>query len=386
MSNTTMDVLYPEVWATEIDKLDVGDYPLPALVSNRNELGAGKIGEIVNVPLSADLGEADDYDPNSAPTATAIVQEVAQVTLNTPISKTIAINRTELTHSAIDIVRSYAPGMIRSLLRRASLEVYKQALTSEYVVDARTTFDENSIVSAYKRLDINEVPSEGRVLVAGPESYAEMLKFAAFTHADISGDKDAMRTGKIMERYGFKISKDHRIMKYTPTDVTGAINNGPGYTSSDFTIAVNGFNDYVSAASNQVRVGDLFTVASESGSPIHSVVSTTQTSNDTTGITFRTIINDSGFANAAKTDTSVVTVAPTSSILAMAPNGIAFASKPFASFPAGSGVRQMDMAIGSGLTATMSIWQQGLIMYVHMDLLVGAKMVKRQRVVRIAVD
>lgn len=381
MANTTMDVLYPEVWAAEIDKLDVGDYPLPRLVSNRNELSGGKGGDTVNVPLSADLGEADVYTDGSAPNSTNIAQESVAVTLNKSYNKTITLTSGELTKSAYDIIASNMPGMVRSLLRQMNKDIYLAALQSNYIIDGRTTFDETSIVDAYRVLDLNEVPSDGRILVAGPDDYASMLKFAAFTHADISGDAAAMREGKLPRRYGFEIAKANIITKYTPADVAGAVNNVANYTSADYTYIVDAFDD----DANPIRVGDVFTVAGESGTPLHTVQSTTTTASDTTGITFLTRDGDT---HSSVLDNAVITVSPTRSLLAMVPNAIAFASKPYANFESGIGARQMSLPLGGpgGPMARLSIYQKDLSVVVSLDALYGVSITKRKRVCRIITD
>lgn len=133
--NTNMDILYPEVWASELDSLNMGDYPLSQLVSNRNELGAGRPGQIVNVPLSADLGEADVYTDGSTPIITSIAQQQVQVTLNKSYSKGITLSSGDLTLSPYDLIKSYMPGMVRACLRQIDLDIYKAGLLSNYIVD-----------------------------------------------------------------------------------------------------------------------------------------------------------------------------------------------------------------------------------------------------------
>lgn len=65
-------------------------------------------------------------------------------------------------------------------------------------------------------------------------------------------------------------------------DLIGAINKVGGYVEDDEVIVVDGFTD----SGNPIAVGDKFTVAGETGSPLHTVESTTKTSGNTTGITF----------------------------------------------------------------------------------------------------
>lgn len=60
---------------------------------------------------------------------------------------------------------------------------------------------------------------------------------------------------------------------------TGAVNNASGYTSSAVTMLMDGHTGIVT-------VGMTFTIAGESGSPVHTVTAHSETSSNTTSITF----------------------------------------------------------------------------------------------------
>ncbi|MCB1176523.1 MAG: DUF3383 family protein [Leptospiraceae bacterium] len=81
-------------------------------------------------------------------------------------------------------------------------------------------------------------------------------------------------------------------------DLVGAINNVAGYSLDDDTIAVDGFAD----SANPIAEGDKFTIAGETGSPEHTVVSTTKTGGVTTEILFTPALAG------AVSDDAVVTV------------------------------------------------------------------------------
>jgi hypothetical protein len=72
----------------------------------------------------------------------------------------------------------------------------------------------------------------------------------------------------------------------------GAVNNVAGYTAGTTTMLVNGFTGAVSN-------GDTFTVAGETGSPVHTVTGHTETGGNTTSVTFSVVLATGGAANAA---------------------------------------------------------------------------------------
>ncbi|HNO25119.1 MAG TPA: DUF3383 family protein [Leptospiraceae bacterium] len=65
-------------------------------------------------------------------------------------------------------------------------------------------------------------------------------------------------------------------------DLIGAVNHTGGYVLNDSAIVVDGFAD----SGNPIAEGDQFTIAGETGSPVHTVVSASKTAGNTTGITF----------------------------------------------------------------------------------------------------
>jgi hypothetical protein len=97
------------------------------------------------------------------------------------------------------------------------------------------------------------------------------------------------------------VPDDSRI-KLTDSTITVAINKSGGYAEGTTTIVVDGISDSL----NNVKRNDTFIIAGESGSPTHTVVSTSQTNSVTTGITFTTGIAADGVA-----DNAVLTITQT---------------------------------------------------------------------------
>jgi len=373
MSNTNVDALYPEFWAGAWDKLDIGKYGLQNKVSRDVEIMLANAGDTINVPITPDLGDADDWTPGDAITATTITQETAQVVLNKSKKMTIALTGKELSLTPYKLIEKYGIPMAKTIIKAVNLDIYLELLKTDTWVDAISGIDENDIVSCKTALSLNEITDEGRSLIVGPDDIDTLLKLDAFQHVNISGTNDAMVEGLLQRKFGFDIFENNIISKYTPTDVAGAIDNGAGYAIGATTIAVDAFNDDV----NPIRAGDIFIIADESGTPYHTVISTTTTTSDTTGITFTPALTD------ATADDAVVTVTPTRSALGFVPSAAAFAARSYATLPSDVGVSSSVLNL-AGLPIRISVFHDSKLgLNVQYDLLYGVKTVNSDRVCRI---
>jgi len=373
MSNTNIDALYPEFWAGAWDKLDIGKYGLQNKVNRDVEIMLANAGDTINVPITPDLGDADDWTPGDAITATTITQETAQVVLNKSKKMTIALTGKELSLTPYKLIEKYGIPMAKTIIKAVNLDIYLELLKTDTWVDAISGIDENDIVSCKTALSLNEITDEGRSLIVGPDDIDTLLKLDAFQHVNISGTNDAMVEGLLQRKFGFDIFENNIISKYTPTDVAGAIDNGAGYAIGATTIAVDAFNDDV----NPIRAGDIFIIADESGTPYHTVISTTTTTSDTTGITFTPALTD------ATADDAVVTVTPTRSALGFVPSAAAFAARSYATLPSDVGVSSSVLNL-AGLPIRISVFHDSKLgLNVQYDLLYGVKTVNSDRVCRI---
>lgn len=371
--NTNTDLLIPELWAAQFDQQNIGSYGLQSQVSSKTELGPGQAGDTLHVPLTPDLGYAQEGWDLASPSA--VTQETVTVSLDTPLQGVIKVARKELTLPAYAIIEKWAPAVVKSILKSVNRHIYKQMILSNYLVDARSTFNETTLLSAVSILDVNEVNESDRFACFAPDDFAAMMGFAAFSHANIAGTAESIQRGVLTQRYGLQFCKNHEIRTYTPADLAGAIDKVGDYTSADFTIVVDAFDD----DANPVRGGDIFQVADESGTPLHVVQSTTLTSSDTTGITFLTKHDQS---NGAKVNDKVITVIPTRSGLVFRADGVAFGAKPFAPIPSSLGVQSSVMNI-AGLPVCVTLMHDGGELIVQYALVVGCKIVDRKRVVRV---
>ena len=376
MSNSNIDALYPEFWAAAFDELNVGEYGMQNRVSRKYDGTLGQSGDTVNVPISVDFGDADDWTPGDSISASNITQTTVAVKLDKSKKKTINLTGKELSLSPYDLIQSYGSGMAKSLISTVNKELYKTALGSTYFVDARAGISENFIADAGTKLSNNEISMMNRVFEGSPDILGACMKLNAFQHVDTTGSDDVMRDGKIARRFGFDFYQNNAFAKYTPADLAGAVNHSAGYAAGATTMTVNGFDD----DTNPIRVGDIFVMAADSTSTPHTVTAVTYTLGDTTSITFSPGLVESELDNAE------INFVATQSALCYVPSGIALAARPYAVLPEATGVRSSVVTM-NGLPIRISVWHDGnLGVKVQYDLLFGTKLIDAKRVVRIVED
>jgi len=376
MPNTNIDLLYPEFWLSSFDELDTGVYNFQNLVSRSAEGQLANAGESVTVPLAYDFGEADDWTPGSTIVPSDIAQQTKTVTLDNSKRKTFTLSGSDLSKSPYMLIEEYGVGAAKSIFESVNKSIYTKMLESTEFIDGTSTFDKDTVLAARKRLAANEASQMNRQFVASTDEYSDMLGFADFARLDYSGDSGPIVDGRLNKRYGMSIYENNSIETYTPADLVGAVNNVAGYSAGDTTIVVDGFDD----DANPIRVGDVFKITGETGTPFHTVTATTTTTNDTTGITFAPALASS------VADDAAVTFTATRSAVAFTQSGIAFAARAYAILPQNVGVNSVVTMINN-LPVRISIWQNGnLGINVQYDILYGVTLVKSSRVVRVLVD
>lgn len=376
MANTNMSYLYPEFWAAGFDALDVGQYNLQNFVSRGVENKLANAGDTVNVPITPDFGEASDWTPGDTITPSGVTQTQIAVSLNKSKQMVKGFTDTELSLSAYDLIQNYATPMAKSILQAVNKDLYLELLKTPHFIDATAGLTEDSIADAATKLSENEVGLIDRRLVASPGMVGAMRKIDVFRDVDTNGTDSIIKDGRITRQYGFDIYENNIISKYTPADVAGAIVHATEFPAGATTIVVDAFDD----DANPIRVGDMFKIADETGTPWHTVLSTEVTSSDTTSITFTPAL-----ASAAAND-KVVTVTPTQSLLAFVPGALAFAARAYAAVPKpGAQVSVIDV---QGLPVRITTWVDSstLNLNVAYDILYGMTMVNAKRCVRILED
>jgi len=324
MANTGMSYLYPEFWAAGFDALDVGQYGLQNMVSRGVENKLANAGDTVNVPITPDFGQAADWVPGATITPSSVTQTSVALVLDKSKQMVKGFTDTELSLSAYDLIQNYATPMAKSIIQAVNQDIYLEMLKTDQFVNAMAGISEDFVADAGTKLSENEVGLIDRRLVGSPGMIGALRKIDVFRDADTNGTNSVIRDGRITRQYGFDIYENNIISKYTPADVAGAVNNkGTAYAAGTTTIAVDAFND----DARPVRVGDVFTIADETGTPLHTVTATTTSSSDTVSITFLPAIVDGA------ADDAVVTITPTQSLLAFVPGACAFAARAYAAVP-----------------------------------------------------
>ena len=372
MANSNMELLNPEFWGA-FDEVDQGQYPLRNLVNRKYENLLAKTGDTVNVPVAEEM-TATVYTPGETLTATNLTQATKQVILNKSYRKTLEFNDAENSLNPYDLIETYAIPAIESLAYQVETDIYKEMLKGQYFTDGMTTFNEDTVVDAFTALSNRKIQVPNRKLVLAPGDSGSLKKVDPYQFVNQSGERDVMINGMITKRMGFDFYESNGIATYTPVDLVGAVNLLAGYAIGTTTIAVDGFNDDVTP----IRAGDIFKITGDT-TP-YTVLSTTTTTSDTTGLTFYPPLV------AAVLDDAVVTVTPTRSVLAFVPNVLAFAARPYAAIPEGLGVKSRVMNM-SGLPIRISVWHSGnLGIKVQYDCLYGQTLVDQRRLQRIIID
>jgi len=372
MANTNTDALIPEFWFQAFDALDIGAYNLQNFISRDTEALLAKAGDTVNVPITPDLGDADNWVPGAAITATGVTQATVAVILDKSKKKTIGLTGKELSLPAYDLIEKYGVPMAKTILRTVNDDIYKELLLTNQVVDGTAGVDEDDVVDAKTMLDNAEVGKAGRILVASPDDIGTLLKKDAFQYANYSGDNGrAMNEGDLMRKFGFNIYENNIIEKYTPADLTGAINNGNIIVGSTV-LTVDGFAD----SANPVRNGDVLSIESDTSG----YYTVTDTDVDTDGNTVAITITPG--LRVQTVNDKVITMKASRSMLAMVPGCAAFAARSYAALPVGVMSAVYNFL---GLPIRIVVWVDSSTLNVNVqyDILYGVKMVNDERVCRI---
>jgi len=376
VTNVNMDYLYPEFWAAGFDELDIGEYNLQNFVNRDTQSLLASFGDTVNVPITPDFGEAADWVPGATITPNNTTQTTAIVTLNKSKQEARGFNDKELSLSKYDLIKSYAAPMAKSILTAVNKSIYIEMMKTQYWIDATGGISEDLVNDAGTKLSENEVGMVNRRLVASPGVIGAMRKIDVFRDYDTNNSTSIIKDGLIVRQLGFDIYSNNIISKYTPADLTGAVNVAANLAPGITSMVVDAFND----DAKPVRTGDLFKFTGQAYAGYYSVVSTLQTAGDTTTIVFTPPLVD------ATLDNCVITVTPTQSALAFVPSALAFAARAYTS-TAKPGVNSSIVDV-RGLPVRISTWTDSstLNLNVAMDILYGQTMVNEKRCVRIIED
>lgn len=372
-TNVNMDYLYPEFWAAGFDALDIGEYNLQNFVNRDTQSLLASFGDTVNVPISPDFGDAGDWAPGGTITPSNTTQTLATVILDKSKQQARGFNDKELSMSKYNLIESYAAPMAKSIMRAVNLDLYKELMKSQYYVDATGGLTEDLVADAGTMLSQHEVGRQNRRLVGSPNAIGALRKIDAFQSHAINNTDSIIKDGLIDRQYGFDIYENNIISKYTPADVTGAVNEAGNLAAGVSVTTCDAFND----DATPVRPGDLFKFTGQTYAGYYTVTATEQTAGDTTKIYFTPPLVD------ATLDNAVITVTPTQSALCFVPSACAFAARAYTNTPK-PGVNSAIVDV-RGLPVRISTWTDSstLNLNVAYDILYGSKLVNAKRVVKL---
>lgn len=219
MNQTTGAVFIPEVWAKEIQVATEANLVMANLVQ-RFDADVASNGDVIHIPNLSNL------------TANNKVTEV-QVTLQAPTETetTITIsNHKEVSFLVEDRVsRQSAYNLPQVYGKRAGYAIAQQIdadLASLYTglsqsAGAGTTaMDLARIITAVQTLDLNDVPTTERYMLASPYAKGDLLAIDTLQEVDKSGTPNALRNGLIGDLFGVEIY----VSSQTPQVTTVAHN------------------------------------------------------------------------------------------------------------------------------------------------------------------
>lgn len=320
----------PEYLATAFDLLDPGLFTLPESVNRDYEDVISNNGDAVTVPVVPDMsGKVTDYTPGETITPSDVVQDTFEVRLTESKKFVFDLTQAHLSLTPLKLLETYIQPGLEELMLTVNSFIYTKMLGFQHFIDATGGIDDDDIVDARTSLTNRKARAAGRRMIMNPTDYGTLLKLDTFKNAYQSSDAGtAQQTGVLGTKWGFGFAENHGFDKYTPADLVGAVNNAAGYAAGASTMIIDALNDDAAV----IRVGDVFKVTGETGTPFHTVTGTVLTGGDTTSISFYPPLVS------AVVDDAAVTFTPTRSALAFSPNAFALAARPYAALPMGNGV------------------------------------------------
>jgi hypothetical protein len=371
MPNNNQELLEPKFWASSFVENDAGKYNLQNQVNRDVTMELGQIGMQLDIPMTPDVPIASNWDGKSVLPSIDVTQGVRGLVLERSPSTRFILDSRDMSRKPYDLIKEYGIPFADSIMRSVNQYIYNKMLEATNFTDARVTFTEDTLTDARTRLNNRLVSELDRYAVASPDDTGILLKRDAFKLVNQSGTMDGQNEGTISRKSGFDISENNIIANYTPSDLTGTTN--AALAIGNTSVAVAGFTDSVT----KLKAGDIFTIAGETGSPLHTITSVTPLVGATTVINFAPAMVSAVVLGAN------ITVTPTRSIVCFTKNAVAFAARSYGTLPDGVGTKQTTMML-NGLPIRISIRGTDSIgCSVQFDCLIGAVILRNERIERI---
>ncbi|MER9652528.1 hypothetical protein NKJ26_03285 [Mesorhizobium sp. M0152] len=235
---------------------------MPALVASDYSAEAAKQNETIQVPLPQDLGEADDFDPNTGTTKTDLGSGVVEIKLDQWKYKAFGMTDREMRESLTGgILPSAAESAVKTLansVNRTIFGLYK-AIPTFVGVPGTTPANEDALLDDREALNLQLAGNSERRAVFDSKAEKNFLK--GMKDAAKTGSTNALREASLGRIYGFDNYSDQMVPKHTPgTAVDSALAVNGAAAAGATSMAVDGA---VGAAT--LVIGDVFVVAGVEG-------------------------------------------------------------------------------------------------------------------------
>lgn len=200
----------PEIWSGE------------ALVAFKK---AHVFGGLVNRNYEGEVRNKGDVVRINTPGAITVNDYSGTVSYETPTSTqqslvidqdkywAFAFDDLDKVQANVDLVREYmqeAGYSMADTLDKNIAALYTEAGLSDTAITLSSGDLYATMVTAGRKLDDKNVPSEGRWVVMSPQGYAKLLATTQFIHATASGDS-VVRTGQVGQIAGFTVYKSNNL-------------------------------------------------------------------------------------------------------------------------------------------------------------------------------
>lgn len=207
VTTTTAAVFIPEVWAANVyanlkEKLVMAD------LVTRYDSDVKNFGDTIHVPKVATV-TARDKTAGSDVTYDSNTESEVQIDINTHKYHAKVIEDIAKVQSRYDLRSVYEEEMGHALANAVDTDLtgLRSDVTTNTVSAGSGVTDAN-IISAQEKLDVNDVPREGRSFVIHPEAHSDIMALDKFTRYDAVGKdgvQDGRNNGMIANAYGTDI-------------------------------------------------------------------------------------------------------------------------------------------------------------------------------------
>jgi hypothetical protein len=240
------DSMIPEIWANESLMILQNNMIMGNLVHRDFEDEVANFGDVVNTRRPNDFTGQRKTDSDDITVQDAQAPNIP-VPLDQHFHTSFLIRDGEESKSFKDLVQIFLEPAVISLAQSVDQVLTAQAYNflPNVAGGLGAGGSKSGVISARKTMTNNKAPLQGRNLVIGACTEADLLNIDEFVTADKVGDEGtALREGSLGRKYGFNIFVDQNVPEIEAgnTIVTGAVNFGAGYDKGTTTITVDGFS------------------------------------------------------------------------------------------------------------------------------------------------